>query len=282
MAPIRCALALFAPVAASYDEERALAFAKLAGAAYCHRDSLESWSCGYKCIEEVSSVQTCQGIGSHAFVGHWEDGCVAGFQGSGPENLYYFVRELQSSAELAPWDICEGCSVGRDFRDEWSSLRECVMTTLRDIGCAEGSKIRTTGHSLGAATSSLASFDLSKQGWKVVESYDFGKPRVGDARFVEQFNELMSGRSWRVTRKEDPVPNMPPGASGFEHTEPEVYYRGSVDEGYDMCKDSHQEVDCIEQYQHFPDDVLMHVPDHISYLDIETSHRGCDNGATEV
>ena len=46
--------------AVTYDETRAIQYAKLAGAADCG-GPVPSWSCGYRCITEVSNAETYQG-----------------------------------------------------------------------------------------------------------------------------------------------------------------------------------------------------------------------------
>jgi len=270
---------------AGYSEERAVTFAKLAGAAYCHTDVLESWSCGYKCIDNVTSVRTCQGTATHAYIGLWEDSCVLGFQGSGPEYLLSFARDLQS-ATMVPTDLCEDCHVGRGFLAEWGSLRECVMSSMQDLGCHAGARVRSTGHSLGAAVHAVAMVDLTVSGWEIVEAYDFGKPRVGDTHFAQVFDHLFENKSWRVTRMQDPVPQLPydtfgPVDFGFEHSEPEIYYAGAVANGFETCLVPHDHTRCVEQYWHVTLD-LLHIPDHLHYMGVETGHHGCDNGAVVI
>jgi len=265
-------------VGAEYSQDRALTFAKLASAAYCDTDVVKSWTCGYKCSANVSDVKVCQGAGTRAFVARWEgDACVMSFQGSGPTNMYSFVQDLKS-ATMTDWEVCDNCRAGKGFLLEWKSLEECVKTSLREIGCPEGSQIRGTGHSLGAAVNSLAMLDLNKNGWQMIESYDFGKPRIGNANLVQTFNNKFAGNSWRVTRKHDPVPNLPPVNLGLENTDPEIYYPGNVPKGYVLCTHP-DKTQCVEQYWNIPVDILLHIPDHLSYMDINTGHRGCDNGA---
>ena len=80
--------------AVTYDETRAIQYAKLAGAAYCE-SSVPSWSCGYKCVSGVSSVEACQGATTQAYVADCEGRCVVAFEGPpqllvtccGPEGL---------------------------------------------------------------------------------------------------------------------------------------------------------------------------------------------------
>ena len=47
---------------------------------------------------------------------------------------------------------------------------------------------------------------------KVTDFYNYGSPRVGDAKFTVWFNEAYGGTGHfkaRVTHKQDPVPHLP-------------------------------------------------------------------------
>merc|ERR1719379_3246086 len=102
---------------------------------------------------------------------------------------------------------------------------------------------------------SIAMVDLSSAGWIIEESYDFGKPRVGDSNFAAAHNKLLGGKVWRVTHAKDPVPQVPPDQLivdwHFEHVEPEVYYPGKLAESYSECTDAHGSGPgaCAEQYR---------------------------------
>jgi len=130
---------------------------------------------------------------------------------------------------------------------------------------------------MGAALNGLAMMGLTA-GWQVEESYDFGKPRIGDQKFAAAFNKLFRGRAWRVTHAMDPAPQVPPDKLivdwHFEHVEPEIYYKGNVSEGHQECRHPHTTV-CSEQYYDIPLD-LFHVADHLDYMDQNTSSEGCD------
>jgi len=265
---------------ASYDESRALEFAKFAGAAYCSQKSLESWSCGSKCSAAVSDVTVCPGETSQAFVGMWEGKCLVSFQGT--KEHVAFITDAKFWQNATSWDICSGCHVHSGFLSEYSSFKNCVQKALVDTGCSKGSQIRTTGHSLGAGVNSIAMLDLTNAGWHVEESYDFGKPRTGDSTFAATYNKLFSGKAWRVTHAMDPVPQVPPDRQLFvdfhyEHTEPEIYYKGDVSEGYQKCTEAHDDTKCAEQYWNVPID-LLHIPDHLDYMGVHTGSDGCEDG----
>lgn len=270
-----------------FSTDRAITFATLAGAAYC-LDNSDDWSCGYKCIPSVTSVNVCRGDSTNAYVGKFEGGCIVGFEGTGPQhNLYSVITDLISLGTV-PWDVCgDQCVVGQGFLDEWNSLRNCTKQALRANDCNENStsEVRTTGHSLGAATSNLAMMELKKAGWNVMESYNFGAPRVGNGTWAARFNEMFKNQSFRVTHAQDPIPTsiLDIQTDGiftyFEHTEPEMYYKGLNSEGYVRCDLPHTH-ECIEQY-YIPE--WYHILDHLDYMEVFTGHHDCGvQGTTGV
>jgi len=217
-----------------------------------------------------------------AFVGLWEGKCLVSFEGT--SDIASFIKDLEFMKSGTSWDVCDGCKVHGGFLDEYNSVKQCVQTALTGNGCPTGSPIRTTGHSLGAAMNSLALLDLAQEGWEIEESYDFGKPRTGDSKFAATHNALFADRAWRVTHSHDPVPQVPPDSLivdwHFEHVEPEIYYKGSVSEGYKQWTKAHDDTKCVEQYWNVPLD-LLHIADHLTYMGTDTSFFGCDNSAEQ-
>lgn len=264
-------------VALAYDEKRAIQYAKLSGAAYCSENSLKSWSCGDKCISGISNVQVCKGASTKAFVSTWEGSCLVSFEGT--SNIASAIADLEFLKKSVTWNKCSNCRLHGGFLDEWNSLEKCVKTELASVGCPAGKSIRLTGHSLGAALSGIAGVSLSSDGWKVVEHYNFGMPRTGDANFAKAFNSL-GGEFYRVTHHEDPVVQLPPDELiidwHFEHVEPEIFYNGDVSKGHVGCSVA-DDKKCSGQYWNLPIDAL-HIPDHLDYMGTETSTSDCKSG----
>ena len=100
---------------------------------------------------------------------------------------------------------------------------------------------RVTGHSLGAAIATHAVAHLLANKVKVTDFYNFGSPRVGDAKFTVWFNQIYGGSGHfkaRVTHRKDPVPHLPFEDWGFLHVNTEVFYKGSKKEGGYVCNDA--------------------------------------------
>lgn len=280
-AGLLCAAQLHSALA-QYNETRALEFVKIAGAAYCIPDEVESWTCP-QCVGNLTSVRMCTATSSdktQAFVARWEDGCVISFEGT--ENFESEITDLELYT-LKPIPmlkkVCDSCSVHSGFLDVWAHLSPCIVRNLRSIGCSEahGSPIRVTGHSLGAGVSSIAMMYLEREGWSIVESYNFGMPRTGDDVFAANFSSTFTGKFWRLTHRKDPIVQLPPDAWGpinwkYTHVEPEVFYNGDVNQGYMTCMDEHDR-NCSIQYWDFDWDLTFY--DHLHYLSVPLGRSPC-------
>lgn len=124
-----------------------------------------------------------------------------------------------------------------------------------------------TGHSLGAAIATHTVSYLLANKIKVTDFYNFGSPRVGDARFRVWFNEIYGNEHFkaRVTHRRDPVPHLPFEDWGFLHVNTEVFYKGSKKEGGYICNDaSGEDKKCCDTYRLDTDRL-----DHLSYYDID-------------
>ncbi|KAI6238748.1 Lipase-like protein [Aphelenchoides fujianensis] len=91
----------------------------------------------------------------------------------------------------------------------------------------------TTGHSLGAALSSLAALKIVNDG-RYNDSnsrhYNFGQPRVGDQTYANSHNKLIPD-FYRVTHAQDEVTTWPTLNLGFVHHAGEIWYNNSMKRG---------------------------------------------------
>jgi predicted lipase len=100
--------------------------------------------------------------------------------------------------------------------------------TLARKQCSHCHTIWFTGHSLGAAISGLAAFDMSllldKSQMKLSLS-NYGMPRVGNKRFSELYKQQGIEPSWRNVHYRDIVPHLPPRwLFGAYHIADEIWY----------------------------------------------------------
>jgi len=272
---------------AQYNQDLAIEFTKIAGAAYCIPEQVEKWDCP-QCSANLTSVEMCTATSAdhtQAFVGRWKDACVLSFEGT--ENLASALVDLELySFEPSPMirAMCDGCNVHSGYLDVWTHLQPCITTKLQSIGCKEKA-LHVTGHSLGAGVAAIAMMLLQRSGWNVAESYNFGMPRTGDDAFAKNFTQLFSGKFWRVTHHKDPIVQVPPDtwgpfSSSFAHVLPEIFYDGDVDQGYKMCAQRHDS-QCSWKYTNFWDWDLTFA-DHLTYMDIPMGRRPCQRNMTII
>ncbi|EFJ49023.1 hypothetical protein VOLCADRAFT_90225 [Volvox carteri f. nagariensis] len=107
------------------------------------------------------------------------------------------------------------------FLRAYMSIRATIMSILDLLifdqqypagtdGRASSTTVVFTGHSLGGALATLATYDLSARKQEGVFTgdilcYTFASPRVGNLVFMNEFNKLASN-AWRLTNTKDLIP----------------------------------------------------------------------------
>jgi triacylglycerol lipase len=104
-------------------------------------------------------------------------------------------------------------NVHKGFVDVYMKFRNDLSSTLLKINPNKNKKIIISGHSLGAAISTIAGADLVQSGYKDVGVYNFASPRVGDQTFADLVNIELKLPVYRLVNISDMVPNMPPSVS---------------------------------------------------------------------
>lgn len=256
-------------VAGPYNEKEAILYAYIATAAYCGKpktnvSSLERWDCGQPCqqvpgMSHVRQILPPRGFDAYAFVGKLGWDCILSFRGT--SNLHGWMEDLVSYrlVDIARYGInCTygglPCKVGDGFLASYLSIAGYIRGNLSAIGCRPGARLTVTGHSLGAAEAVLAMYDLMGRGYKIQQTYTFGQPRVGNDAFVAAFNKDIGPTTvYRVTYRRDPVVHLPWEGSGllghFRHVSREVFYNGTVAEGYRLCDISGEDRNCSAQFR---------------------------------
>lgn len=158
-----------------------------------------------------------------------------------------------------PGQIHEG------FLRSYGSLRAQVFTQIHNlIKECKGCPIYITGHSLGAAQSTLAAVDLASNFTNSrFYQYNFGDPRVGTKKFVEFYNKMQNLETWRVTHRYDIVPQKIKRTNGYTHIKTEVYYPQKTGLEYNICDGSGEDPTCEDSVP----ESKLNWNDHNIYLD---------------
>jgi triacylglycerol lipase len=99
--------------------------------------------------------------------------------------------------------------VHRGFIMIYSEIRQQVEDGVKNAS-AYSNRIVVTGHSLGAAMSSMFGLHFSSiQNAQPVHVYTFGKPRVGNQSYANSVNANIPGRFWRIENDSDAVVSVP-------------------------------------------------------------------------
>ena len=112
-----------------------------------------------------------------------------------------------------------GGLVHKGFSDGLESVWEPVRKTLDEWSrSGVSSNVLVSGHSLGAALAELAAVRIAcTYGCERIASvYTFGKPRVGNAVYVDFMTTLLGSRFFAIVNRNDIVPRIPPEKWGYK------------------------------------------------------------------
>ena len=124
---------------------------------------------------------------------------------------------------LCDSEYCNGCSVHCGFQETEKKAFPLVLNAVLKVhAMLPDYGIVVTGHSLGAAVSTLVVLDLLNEKLGVpVSLHNFGSPRVGNDEFVEFASNAIVDRT-RNTHYKDIVPHVP------MHERFKIYFQSNV------------------------------------------------------
>ncbi|KAI1438688.1 extracellular lipase [Xylaria sp. CBS 124048] len=211
-------------------------YSQYAGASYCNSEN------------PIGSIVTCSGGAcpnvtaagatiAATYSGNETD--IQGFVSTDATNKVIVVS-VRGSHSIRNWvadfeflqrncSLVSGCKVHDGFERAWEEISSAVLTAVGHTKRANPDyKIVFTGHSLGAAVSTLGGAYARQAGFEV-DIINYGSPRVGNAAFAT-FLSNSPGVEHRVTHLDDPVPRLPPILLEYAHTTPELWLSdGSAD-----------------------------------------------------
>ncbi len=200
----------------------------------------------------ISTTADAMLISSNAFLVQSRDGRVVilSYRGTQPDNFIDWMTSADVQPERLTYQFGDPCaSVHGGFYRNVRATRYGVMGALgralqglsvrrsldgADEEIGELEALYITGHSLGGAMAAMTAVMLrherkySRLAERLKAVYTFGQPMIGDPSFAQacQRDDFLRENVVRYVNDNDPVPHLPPGASGpYRHFGREYAYR---------------------------------------------------------
>jgi hypothetical protein len=224
---------------AGFNKEKLLEMCTFSKMTYGNDDEKLS-KAGYKTRVELSKKE---GYYITSFL--YPDGREAGFVFIKGKEVTIAYRGTQGSPDmLADANtfftvhafLPEGGRVHKGFYNAFESSFAGLESILKSQAKAQNLeikdlKINLTGHSMGGALAKVAALCLKKtEGAQDIHVATFGDPRVFDLTASERYNEVLGENTIRVTQhRQDPVPAVPQGCTGYAHVGAQLRVEKSPD-----------------------------------------------------
>lgn len=197
-------------------------------------------------------------IDSTAFLVQSRNGQVVilAYRGTEPLDPIDWLTDIDLDPEIysfAPHGLTESYRVHSGFYRSAMASSDRVISTLHralrgesileDEGRLKGLEplkaLYLTGHSLGGAVAAMMAIILltdpeyKNLARRLKAVYTFGQPMLAEPKFAKKCEELLGDRMIRYIHRDDPVPHVPPRATGhFQHFGREyVYHDGGQRSG---------------------------------------------------
>ena len=190
----------------------------------------------------------------------------------GSENIQNWIANIQVS-QITPYSD-KSIAVATGFYKLFESLQTNIYKIVDElIEKYNTNQLLITGHSLGAALSTLNAFDILyyQKDYKIYALITFGSPRVGNKEFAKRF-ESYNIYSKRVTHYYDIVPHVPEEFLGYRHISQEVWYNEPNTE-YTLCNGGNGSEDDKCSNSCSPTKCTS-TSDHLDYLQIKMGEEG--------
>lgn len=206
----------FEPLTRSFSIKNALGSALASQLAYSERAAIEAKAKGDWGFDVVKNYAAPSGSFSdtQAFLAARGDMVLLAFRGTEPENIRDWLTD--GNALLVPTPM------GYLHNGFWSAFKTVESTILQDLktdAAIRGKPLWLTGHSLGAALSTILAASCTVAGLTIAGHYNFGSPRVGDSSFKNFYNERCASATFRFVNNNDIVPRVPPRELLYSHVD---------------------------------------------------------------
>lgn len=125
-----------------------------------------------------------------------------------------------------PWDAQKDSGNpfapdGMKVHSGFKAAHDSIYAGLEEM-IAPGRSVVIAGHSLGGALATLCAHALHGL-VNVTDVITFGSPRVGNARFVGEYESTLGARTARIVNAHDPVPHVPLLFGLYRHVPTQVW-----------------------------------------------------------
>lgn len=233
----------------SYDEYIAIKSVNLTQCTYCNNFDIADYV-----VENFGSL-AIQGFDSETQT------IFTAFRGS--SNIYNWIEDIHVE-HIYPYKN-ESLSVETGFYKSYCYIKKMLFENLYILSKQYNtSDLLITGHSLGAAMSTLFAYDIIiyNAPFNIKHMYNFGSPRVGNTLFINDFNDNINN-AYRVVHNNDIVASLPPKMFGYSHIKQGICYNENNTD-YQICND---DISCY-MYN-------CSTNDHLIYLNITLGSEGC-------
>jgi len=241
----------------------------LSYAAYCGTNVNSDWNC-YWCgnvpgVELVGLFGDSGGSG-FGYVAKTSDGSIHVVY-RGTDNLVGWIAD--ADFKQTPYYSVAGAAVHQGFFEITQNITAEILTLLQQAYTTNSVDIVVSGHSLGAALSTLGAleiqtyFEKSHETFANITLYNFGSPRVGNQAFAAYAQQQIPNTIWRMTNERDPVPHLPPESFfglSYYHVANEVWRSGGTT--YIQC-DTGESQSCADSI------TITNPLDHATYMGID-------------
>jgi triacylglycerol lipase len=213
----------FEPNSQTFSLKNALGCALASQLAYSEPSAIETTAKGEWGFLEIKNYTSPLAPGSlddtQAFLAIRNEMVLIAFRGTEPENIKDWLTD--GNVPLIPSPTGD---LHKGFLRAFNTVGPKILDDLRSSPDTTGKPLWLTGHSLGAALSTIMTASCANAGLSIAGHYDFGSPRVGDSSFTNFYNERCAGVTFRFVNNNDIVPRVPPRGLSYDHVDFKRYF----------------------------------------------------------
>ncbi|GGG88674.1 lipase family protein [Paenibacillus radicis (ex Gao et al. 2016)] len=189
-------------------------------AQYTNNDGFFVVPSNYSLVDTIHAQSISHVWERFGFILESENDIIIAFRGTSSTNDW--IADVLASQIKFPYLPEEDCLTHHGFTEIYSSAREQVVACLGDL--SPDKNLYITGHSLGAALSTLCAVDVAANtNHTAPQLFTYGSPRVGDPEFATVFTTYVPN-SYRLANLYDIVTYAPPAVYKLPMQEKKYYY----------------------------------------------------------